>query len=557
MKKNFYIIFSVIILLVGCGEVDNNNNSNNGIVIRPTATPKPSPTPQNSPTPTPIPTPTPTQIEDNNSSGIRIIGKITYDRVPVNKNGIGLDYNNIRKESAKLVTVKLVDGECYSDKIIAETSTNENGEYSFNNIEKNQNLRICVYSKMEKSEKYNIKVIDNTNSDAIYVIKSSLFNTDSSKRVNLHADSGWGGYSYTRPRQAAPFAILDSIYQAMQKVLSADPNAYFPKLKINWSIYNTPASSQRESAIREGLIGTTYFNGEDSLYILGDEDSDTDEYDDHIMIHEWAHYFEENFSRADSIGGPHGSGDRLDIRVAFGEGWANAFSAIATDNPIYFDTQGPRQSQGFAMDIESGPSGVKGYYSEDSIQHIIYDIYDSHDDGADKISMGFKPIYKELTTFQKNTKAFTSIFTFIVGLEEQNPAQINKIDALLRSEYIDHIDDIYGSNIDPKLYVDIYSNYICTTGIYGYENKLYNHIYVKYRIDEARDYDITVYQNNGSGSDPDFGVYRVSPFEQLGESKALKPNIEKDRYHLPAGEYLLDILEYNGLKNACFNVTIE
>ncbi len=53
------------------------------------------------------------------------------------------------------------------------------------------------------------------------------------------------------------------------------------------------------------------------------------------------------FSRADNIGGSHSLGEALDIRVAFGEGWGNAFSAIATDNPIYFDTYGDMQSTFF------------------------------------------------------------------------------------------------------------------------------------------------------------------------------------------------------------------
>ncbi len=82
----------------------------------------------------------------------------------------------------------------------------------------------------------------------------------------------------------------------------------------------------------------------------------------------------------------------------------NAFSAIATDNPIYFDTMGKRQSDGFYMDIEHSSSIVKGFFSEDSVQSVIYDIYDSNDDGADRLSMGFAPIYRELTTFQKETK---------------------------------------------------------------------------------------------------------------------------------------------------------
>jgi len=539
-----------MVIFNGCGEVSSEDIP----ILNPTPTP----------TKTQHVVPSPDVSEDNRSEintsrdKVRIIGKVTYDRVPVNKNGIGLDYDNIQIESAKWVKVTLVDGKCGVSRIVGETKTDENGDYLFNNIDKNQNLRVCVYSIMEEKDRYSVKVMDNTNADAIYVIESSLFDTQTSKKINLHAKSGWTGFSYTKTRQAAPFAILDSIHTAMKKVMRADPDAYFPPLKVNWSVNNVPSFSPDEAGLREGLIGTSYFNGEDSLYILGYQDVDTDEYDDHIIIHEWGHYFEEKFSRSDSIGGSHGSGERLDIRVSFGEGWGNAFSAIATDDPIYFDTQGPRQSEGFFMDIESEPSLVKGFYSEDSIQHILYDIYDFHDDGADTLSMGFSPIYKTLTTFQKNTKAFTSIFTFIVGLEEQNPESIDKIDAILASENIAHIDDIYGSNIDPTLYMDLESgDNICTYGRYGSFNKLYNHKYVRFNIPESKYYIITVTQNNGSNSDPDFGVYLTSPFKHLGDSQSEVRGVEKDKYLLERGDYLLDVMDYNALPEACFDVIIK
>ena len=34
-----------------------------------------------------------------------------------------------------------------------------------------------------------------------------------------------------------------------------------------------------------------------------------------MIAHEFGHYIEYNFSRADNIGGPHGVGDKLDIRA--------------------------------------------------------------------------------------------------------------------------------------------------------------------------------------------------------------------------------------------------
>jgi hypothetical protein len=56
------------------------------------------------------------------------------------------------------------------------------------------------------------------------------------------------------------------------------------------------------------------------MFLLGKEDVDTDEFDTHVVVHEWGHYFESAVSRSDSPGGNHALGDLLDARLAFGEG---------------------------------------------------------------------------------------------------------------------------------------------------------------------------------------------------------------------------------------------
>src|SRR5690606_40072898 len=50
----------------------------------------------------------------------------------------------------------------------------------------------------------------------------------------------------------------------------------------------------------------------DVIYLLGAENVDTDEFDTHVILHEWAHYFEKALSRTDTIGGMHQYADYLD-----------------------------------------------------------------------------------------------------------------------------------------------------------------------------------------------------------------------------------------------------
>ena len=124
---------------------------------------------------------------------------------------------------------------------------------------------------------------------------------------------------------------------------------------------------------------------------MGDAGNDTDEYDAHVVSHEFGHYFEDQFSRSDSIGGSHSLNARLDMRVAFGEGWGNALSGVVSGR-VYRDTFGSAQSNSFGFDLESNSFTRPGWFSEGSVQSILYDIMDSANDGADTVSAGIGPV---------------------------------------------------------------------------------------------------------------------------------------------------------------------
>ncbi len=491
---------------------------------------------------------------------VTISGQITYDLVPVNTDYVGLDYLNIRKESSKLVSVEAIDNE---NNLISSTATDINGLYSLE-VPLNSQVKIRVYAKMIKSNlpAWDVKVVDNTNNDAVYVMEGAniLADKDVSTR-NLHAPSGWGGTSYTSDRVAAPFAMLDSLYSAMKKVLSAEPQAVFSPLLVNWSIHNKAADGDPAN----GDIITTYYS-DSNLFILGDEDSDTDEYDDHVITHEWAHYYEDTFSRSDSIGGPHSDGDILDIRVAFGEGWGNAFSAMALNDPVYFDTYGSRQAEGFNFNVESDAKNNAGWYSEGSIQRILYDLYDSTNEGSDTLNFGFTPIHKVFTGKEKTTPVFTSIFTFMTYLKDENPTEETAIDSIIASEDIATITDIYGSgrtNLENEtpLYADLSvgtSVNVCPTYTYGEYNTLGNRKYIRFNITDADNYTVTVRKSNSaSATDPDFYLHNVSSHTIAAIGDDADVDSETESLNLAVGSYILDIYDYESTDDACFDVTVE
>ena len=360
-------------------------------------------------------------------------GNITFARV--NHFGSRLDYTNITNEAVQQALVEVICVDLNGNEgAYSSTVTDSGGAYTLN-FPNNQNSFVRVHAQMINADNWDFSVVDNgENSQPVYAMDGAVFNANTNLIRNLLADSGWDNdlSRYVGPRVAAPFAILDSVRKAKDKILTV-ANVKFPPLKINWNPNNS------------SLTDTGSFYNSSDIFISGKANFDTDEYDEHVIIHEWGHYFEDKFSRSDSVGGPHGDGDILDIRVAFGEGFGNAFSAIVLDNPFYVDSVGNLQNNGFSINMESNQCNNEGWYSECSVQSILYDIYDTNDDSPDTLSLDFSFIYNVLISAQRDTEALTSIFSFIKPFKDQNPTYANAVDAILRGQNIDGVSDIYGS----------------------------------------------------------------------------------------------------------------
>jgi hypothetical protein len=356
---------------------------------------------------------------------VTVSGAVRYDFVPAAPNCNGLNFNATIPRPIRGATVQLINA---SGSVIDSTVSSESGAFSFANVNANTMVRLRVRAELKRqgSPSWDVEIRDNVvdpsdpspprlGSRPLYTLDGTNFNTGSANVTrNLTAPTGWGTNSYTGDRSAAPFAILDSIYSAIQFVLTADATTTFAPLDAFWSVNNTSTESDD---IDSGALGTSFYSRSiDSLFLLGDATDDTEEFDRHVVLHEWGHYFEDSFSRSDSLGGHHALGERLDARLAFGEGWATAFAAMAIDNPVYCDTGPAASSGGFTFNVESGNFGVQGWFNELSVITLIYDLWDTNDEGNDPGSIGFGPIYNVMTGPQAFTEAFTTVFSFAAEL---------------------------------------------------------------------------------------------------------------------------------------------
>lgn len=356
-----------------------------------------------------------------------------------------------------------------NDLSLGTQNLNESGQASFT-IYNGANVYFVVYAQIDGFAGYP-KVTVQTNVSAetglfpsnpmpVWAWKSNVGSFSNSNGVTLNINTGWVGTntsgSYSSPRASSPFAILDTIFQSMKfyKDIGSMAVTSLPHLYVNWSPSNTPASGDYSV----GQIGTSHYRSDtNQLYILGHDGVDTDEFDAHVIAHEWTHFMEANLSRSDSLGGAHGFGDKKDPTLALGEGFANASSALVHQpDSNYKDSYGSRQQQAFGFDMETRAAFQKtnpGWFSEDSVGLIVYDLFDDPSlatDGVDTTSAPVSSLVTALMTNQKNDAALTTIFSlvsYVKTINSGNSALLTAIDNVLADNSIQSISDPYGTGM--------------------------------------------------------------------------------------------------------------
>lgn len=383
---------------------------------------------------------------------VTVSGTASYEFVPPRAACRGLDFDATEIRRIRGATVQLLDAATGTE--ISRTTTTANGSFTLPGVPADATVRLRVRAELKDDNVpgWDVEVRDNfiegasdrddppppaLGSRALYALDSASFSTGTADVVrNLVATTGWDGASYSGPRAAAPFALLDMAYESMQFVRSVDAGAHFPPLDMFWSVNNTVTTGELD--ITAGELWTSgYSKFADSLFILGDASLDTDEFDDHIVTHEWVHYFEDVLSRSDSEGGSHFLGESLDASLAFSEGLAEAFGSMILDDPVNCDTTVPGTVGGGGFTVEGNSFGTPGWFNEVSVATIIWDLWDLGDDGVDVGSIGFRPIYEILVGPHKFNDALTTVFTFGTELRASlDGAGVALLDALLSREQI-------------------------------------------------------------------------------------------------------------------------
>jgi hypothetical protein len=373
-------------------------------------------------------------------SSYQISGSVTFDWVPagytVSSGGSvvfqsRLFYEREQQLPARRVLVEAIEPAA-GNAVIGSTATDDAGNYSIY-VPNGKTIKVRVQARMTANSyvrdqvagspefcdgaSWDFRVVDNTQNRAIYVLTSQSSYSAATSGVNFTPALTRSAGAYT-DRSAAPFAILDTVLRELELVCQASPAVSLPLLDLNWSVNNSTDSGDKTT----GRISTSHYTVESvggqarpSVYILGKENSDTDEYDDHVVAHEFGHYLEHQLYRSDSIGGEHSLGQMLDPRVAFGEGFGNAISAMTFSDSAfgsrYVDTYGSSQSSGFSINVDQAPvSGDRSIYSETSVQHLLWKLFSNRK--AIDSTGAFSRIHQVLASDHVMTSGLTNLLGF-------------------------------------------------------------------------------------------------------------------------------------------------
>lgn len=549
--RKFQVLLAVglVVILSGCGGgSDNNPPTNNSASSSSSSTSSSSSSSSNS--------------SSGGENNVVISGTITFDLVPHNPLTNGLNYDASSETAARGIVIEAVDA---SENVLDETQTDSSGSYNLS-VPPNTDLRVRAYAQLKNdSPAWDIQVTDNTDGNALYAIQGSLASSGSENSTrNLHAPSGWGISNYTGTRSAAPFAILHAVYKSLDKIAPADPDLVLPPTEIRWSVNNraTPGN------VSAGDIGNSFYSSEDNaIYLLGSENNDSDEYDHHVVTHEFAHYLDENIFRSDSIGGLHLLNEYLDTRVAFSEGYANAFAAISLDAPVYRDSMRTSQSEGFSFDVSDGETSNPGWFNETSIQAFVYALYQND-------ANNFTAIINTLTSEDfVNTPALTGVHVFGSLLKQQNSSLSSLVDSLASTHEFTLV-DIWASGESNSgglsntlpLYHPIAVNgasvEVCSNNTHGEYNKLGNMAYLIVDLPSLDTYTITATRSSGlANSNPDFLFIQRGLLYGRADSTIVNTETLTRSYNPGTG--IIELWEesnrddQSGGGDVCFDVTIS
>ncbi len=336
--------------------------------------------------------------------------------------------HNIRRAE-----IRVTDG---AGNVVQCGETDGSGNFSLELPQGNVAYTLSINSRANNSY-LRASILNRPEQNLVYGLQSSVNASNNTAGLQLTASA------HTNGVLGAAFNILDQFLNANDYLRTQVGNCSVsfagcpdftvaPKVVAYWELGYNP----------NGYFGSNsglsfYLPGYSRLFILGGlngdvNNTDTDHFDNSVILHEYGHFLEDAVFESDSPGGSHNGNAIIDPRLAWSEGWGNFFQAAVRyaageTNPRYTDTQGNDDGDTalfFDVDLEDEQIGTdvvtalgEGNFREFSVTRFLWDIIDTVSDTAhgstETTSGDFPELWAALTKssngFNDTDWAFRSI----------------------------------------------------------------------------------------------------------------------------------------------------
>jgi hypothetical protein len=296
-----------------------------------------------------------------------------------------------------------------------------------------------------------------TGSDGSYVFSfcddDGVFDDELELYVRLHANLWKDGHDVVEVQEDGLIPPED-VYEFDSGVIESEGGTYTINFNLNreqsavfniadaildaWNVWNANGGAVGDDAIFDYQAEVNWESGDDddktfyNGYVwdeitIADSNSNPDEWDDGVIIHEWTHQADDNYGCDDNPGGAHSSSDNnQDVELAFAEGFANYYqSAVRNavgrpDGNFYLDGLGPGGMMG-GYDLETrdvAQPTLVTTRNEAAVAALLWDLEDSANDGQDRAGFSLRANQENFTDpiFSANGDVFDDTCTTWVYL---------------------------------------------------------------------------------------------------------------------------------------------
>lgn len=381
-----------------------------------------------------------------------------------------------------------------------------------------------------------------------------------------------------------------------------------PKVQVYWEKGFNPNEYFNSNS---GL--SFYLPGYKRLFILGGVSgdiysSDTDHFDNSVIIHEYGHFLEDVYTISDSPGGAHSGNAIIDPRLAWSEGWGNFIQAATRNEAQYRDTIGTPNAANpvaisdyiFDVPLEASNGGsvgtctvgsatsgcdlpefnYEGNFREFAITRSLWDIFDSaanpDSTGDEAVNNNIEELWNAMTSVQgllNSAAAFRSMGLVHYAQANRNvgPNPTSNWSSIYTihkqgdyTEYARYVDNIGGC---AKVFTLIPSDeYPADNGSFGTSHLVRNNDFLHYNhAGGSVTFTLKALTTDISGGyttelEPDVDLYVYNLSGRYGNSSDIVgsaahywdnlPSTEQTETvtfsNLAAGEYLLNVKLYTG-----------